>query len=681
MQRFLKCFLCEDEHHLVDCSHLFAAQKLVKKCKDKDKTKHKSADDFQTLTELLKNKHKKHRVYNAKSDDSEISDNNEKDENEKSENIATLSKNIVSKISEFNWVADSDVFSHMTDQLQLFNDFLVCIKKCIIKVEEKKLYVNHCDTAVMQNHHKNSVKLSSVLHVSKLEMNLLSERRMCKKDLQESFDDKDLYMHDKRRKQMIEILECKDVYIVKRIANNLDEFALLSAMQHDISSAFSAMHSSMNLDDSMNLDHFTSHTDVIHHENKVEVDHNQLNFANDKSFKLYKLWHHRFTHLESAKLHQLHKIITLKKSIFINDSHKNVCEICALIKFINKREHNVNDQKTSILTFIFIDICESLSSFLNSESYFLEIVDNHFKKTWCISLKQRFNASDALRKWKLSIKLHSNVKLLSVHSDNVTKLKVILNDWCSSVDIASQYIVSHMLIQNEVVERVICITENLMQVMIKNAELLIEFWAEVAKTDVYLQNQIITRLLINEVLMISKKTFIKIKLSIDHVQVWECKCYSYVDLKSLSIEDRWDKFMNRDRLDVFMRYVKNINKQYHLWVSDLDQVIKNHVVKFAEDEKNENMNLQLCKQTFNVLSERKSVKRSSKNNVSTNVSKFDTFMIDVSSESTDALKTIAINLNALNSKITSHTSDERKAYVNVQITQKVFASSMFKSAA
>ena len=43
-------------------------------------------------------------------------------------------------------------------------------------------------------------------------------------------------------------------------------------------------------------------------------------------------------------------------------------------------------------------------------------------------------------------------------------------------------------------------------------------------------------------------------------------------------------------------------------------------------------------------------------------------MINVSSKSTDALKTIVINLNALNSKITSHTSDEHKAYVNVQIT-------------
>jgi len=72
---------------------------------------------------------------------------------------------------------------------------------------------------------------------------------------------------------MIEILECKDVYIVERIANDLDEFALLSTMQHDVSSAFSTMHSSMNFDDSMNLDHFTSYIDVIHHENEIEVDH------------------------------------------------------------------------------------------------------------------------------------------------------------------------------------------------------------------------------------------------------------------------------------------------------------------------------------------------------------------------------------------------------------------------
>ncbi len=224
-----------------------------------------------------------------------------------------------------------------------------------------------------------------------------------------------------------------------------------------------------------------------------------------------------------------------------------------------------------------------------------------------------------------------------------------------------------MSIQNKVVERIIHITENLMQVMIKNAELFIKFWAEVVKTDVYLQNWIITRLLINEVLMILKKTFIEIKLSIDHVQVWECKCYLHIYFKSLSIENRWDKFMNKDRLDAFMKYVKNINKQYCLWVSNLNRVIKSHAVKFIEDEKNENMNLQLCKQTFNVLSERRSVRKSLKNNVSTNVLKFDAFIIDVSFESTNALKIIAINLNAL-FKITSQASNDCEIHLNVQIT-------------
>jgi len=65
--------------------------------------------------------------------------------------------------------------------------------------------------------------------------------------------------------------------------------------------------------------------------------------------------------------------------------------------------------------------------------------------------------------------------------------------------------------------------------------------------------------------------------------------------------------------------------------------------------------------------------------MSTNVSNSDAFMIDVSFESTNALKTIAINLNAL-FKITSQASDDYKIHLNVQIIQKVFTSSMLKSA-
>ena len=680
-QRSLKCFLCGDGHRLADCSHLSAAQKLVKERKGKGKTKHKGADDLQTLTELLKGKHKKHRAYNAESDDSEISGDNGEDEDEESEDIAALSKDIASKIPESDWVADSGASSHMTDQLRLFSGPLVRIKRRTIKVGGGKLYANHCGTAVMRDRHGNSVKLSSVLHVPKLGVNLLSGRRMCEKGLQGSFDDKGLYMHDKRGKQMIEALECGGVYIVERIANGLDEFALLSAMQRDASSAFPAVHSSMNLDGSMNLDHSAPHTDVIHHENEAEVDHDQLSSANDKSSKLYKLWHRRFAHLGSAKLRQLHKVTTLEKPIPINDSHEDVCEVCALTKFINKRGHNVSDRKTSILALISIDICGPLPSSLDSESYFLEIVDNHSRKTWCIPLKQRFDAPDALRKWKLSVELHSGAKLLSVRSDNATELKATLDGWCSSVGIAPQYTVPHMSIQNGVAERAIRTTENSVRAMIKDAGLPIEFWAEAAKTDAYLRNRTATGPLVDGAPTTPEEAFTGIKPSIDHVRVWGCKCYSYVDPKSLPTGGRRDKFMDRGRPGAFMGYVENTDKQYRLWVPDLGRVIKSHAVKFAEDEKGGDMDLRLRKQTFNVLPERRPVGRPSKNNVSTNVPKPDAPMIDVPSEPTDALKTTAVNLDALNPKATPHTPDEREAHADVQITQKVSAPSMPKPAA
>ncbi len=131
----------------------------------------------------------------------------------------------------------------------------------------------------MRDRHENSVRLSSVLHVFKLKINLLSERRMYKKDLQGSFDDKGLYMHDKRKKQMIKTLECEGVYIIKRIVNDLNEFALLLAMQRDVSLAFSAMHSSMNRADSMNLNNLinlnysASHVNAIHHENEIKINY------------------------------------------------------------------------------------------------------------------------------------------------------------------------------------------------------------------------------------------------------------------------------------------------------------------------------------------------------------------------------------------------------------------------
>ncbi len=64
----------------------------------------------------------------------------------------------------------------------------------IIKVREKRLYVNYYNIIIIQNKNKNLILLNLTLYVLKLEVNLLSEKKMCKKKLFKYFDYKSLYM-------------------------------------------------------------------------------------------------------------------------------------------------------------------------------------------------------------------------------------------------------------------------------------------------------------------------------------------------------------------------------------------------------------------------------------------------------------------------------------------------------
>ncbi len=82
----------------------------------------------------------------------------------------------------------------------------------------------------MQNKNENSVLLNLILYVLKLEVNLLSEKKMCKKKLLKYFDYKSLYIQNKSEKLMLKVFKKERIYIIKYILNNFNEFALLSVM-------------------------------------------------------------------------------------------------------------------------------------------------------------------------------------------------------------------------------------------------------------------------------------------------------------------------------------------------------------------------------------------------------------------------------------------------------------------
>ncbi len=126
----------------------------------------------------------------------------------------------------------------------------------------------------MQVESENSVRLSSTLYVSELEVNLLSEKQMCKMKLHRSFNQHCLQICDKYNKTIIEVSEQDEVYIVKYIAKSLNEFALISAVHTSHSeAAFSAAASDTSL--------YNNITDFS------EVDTASLN----EKIKTYRLWH------------------------------------------------------------------------------------------------------------------------------------------------------------------------------------------------------------------------------------------------------------------------------------------------------------------------------------------------------------------------------------------------------
>ncbi len=57
-----------------------------------------------------------------------------------------------------------------------------------IKVKKEHLYFYYCEVIIIQVRSENSIRLNSIFYISKLEVNLLSEKQMCKMKLHKSFN-------------------------------------------------------------------------------------------------------------------------------------------------------------------------------------------------------------------------------------------------------------------------------------------------------------------------------------------------------------------------------------------------------------------------------------------------------------------------------------------------------------
>ena len=101
----------------------------------------------------------------------------------------------------------------MIDKIILFNDFLIRMKRRIIKVEEKELYLNQMNTIMMQSRQKKSMKIMRVYYVFDLDTNLLSYKRLYMLRLKDRFDTNTIYLY-KNHKNIFKTNHYENIYVL-----------------------------------------------------------------------------------------------------------------------------------------------------------------------------------------------------------------------------------------------------------------------------------------------------------------------------------------------------------------------------------------------------------------------------------------------------------------------------------
>jgi hypothetical protein len=132
-----------------------------------------------------------------------------------------------------------------------------------------------------------------------------------------------------------------------------------------------------------------------------------------------------------------------------------------------------------------------------------------------------------------------------------------------------------------------------MRAMLKDSGLPNEFWPEAVESDVYLRNRTATGPEFDGQVVSPIEAYTGQQPSIDHIRVWGCKVYTYMNPKSLPIHGRHDKLMDRGRVGVFLGYMDGTTKNYKVWVPDMKKVIVASNVNFSEGEKGGSIDLKL----------------------------------------------------------------------------------------
>jgi hypothetical protein len=129
--------------------------------------------------------------------------------------------------------------------------------------------------------------------------------------------------------------------------------------------------------------------------------------------------------------------------------------------------------------------------------------------------------------------------------------------------------------------------------MLKEADLLLEFWDKAAEYDAYVRNRTDTGLVVNRNIISPQEAFTSETPPVDYIRVWGSKCYSYANPKTIPAGQRHDKLVNPGRVGVFMGFSNTTTKHTKVYNPELGYTSRCSRVIVDETVKGGTINLKL----------------------------------------------------------------------------------------
>jgi hypothetical protein len=295
----------------------------------------------------------------------------------------------------------------------------------------------------------------------------------------------------------------------------------------------------------------TSIVDILEQISQI-VDLDLIVFESiDSRFSVNKtilnIWHARLEHLREQNVRRLTKMskrMNLIKSIVDRD----FCESCIIVKQKIESHNNLVIFDKHSLNLMWSDLVE-LSIFNDKTRYFVTFLCDFIKRSVIYVLRVKSDTFEAFRHFQLHNEHEDNrVRRLRMNWEREYSSNEF-DDYRFEHDIEWKLIVSKILEQNEIVERLRQIIMSMISIMLKNVDLNDKWWIELVKTINYLRNR--SSMIDRSITLYEVDT--KRKLFLAHLR--RIETIDYV-MKRKSIT-QWKKLAFRSFSIVLVKYEKD----------------------------------------------------------------------------------------------------------------------------